>query len=250
MHNYHDVHRKFPSPVVIGEDGKTPHSWRVAILPFVDELELYNQYRFDEPWDSEHNKKLAEQIPKVYRHPKDKSDSTNASYFALVGSKTLMGDGKRATWIGDITDGTSNTLMIVEAKRDIPWTKPEDIAYPEDRAKAVPELGGWFKDGFLTVMGDGAALFISSNTAKDVLQNMIERNDGNPINHEDFSGQVPRFRGPRPAAVKPQTPEARVPEPQSEGGDFGTTDESASAESTAGGGSSSSAIPARPVRTE
>src|SRR5690606_7573706 len=56
MHNYHDVNGRFPAPVMIGPDGKTPHSWRVAILPYLDQQELYKQYKFDEAWDSEHNK--------------------------------------------------------------------------------------------------------------------------------------------------------------------------------------------------
>ncbi len=212
MHNYHDTHNQFPAPVMMGPDGKTPHSWRVAILPFIDQAELYNQYKFDEPWDSEHNKKLAEQIPPVYRHPMDKQDSKSASYFALVGANTLMGDNKRGTRMADIVDGTSNTLLIVEAKRDIPWSKPEDIAYSEDRAKAPPELGGWFKQGFLTVMGDGAARMISKAVAKNTLQNLIERNDGQPINHEELFDQSRRTRTGGATAV-PTTPRPtdRVP---------------------------------------
>lgn len=213
LHNYHDTHGHFPAPVMMGPDGKTPHSWRVAILPFVEEADMFNQYRFDEPWDSEHNKKVTEKIPPVFRHPMDKKDSTNASFFALVGTNTLMGDNKRNTRMADITDGTSNTLMIVEAKRDIPWSKPEDIAYPDDRTKALPELGGFFKQGFLAGFGDGSVRMIFKSIDKTTLQNLIERNDGNVINHEETLDQPRPTRIAPPAAVKPATPAAADPLP-------------------------------------
>src|SRR5690606_15284814 len=134
LHNYYDVNGRLPAPVMIGPDGKTPHSWRVAILPYIQQRDLYEQYKFDEPWDSAHNKKLLEKIPAVYRHPLDERDSTHTSFFALVGKNTLMGEERVGTQFKEITDGTSNTLMIVEAQRDIPWTRPEDIFYPEDRS--------------------------------------------------------------------------------------------------------------------
>ncbi len=63
MHNYHDVNKHFPAPVIMGPDGKTPHSWRVAILPYLDQQELYKQYNLNEPWDSPHNKKLLKKSP-------------------------------------------------------------------------------------------------------------------------------------------------------------------------------------------
>jgi hypothetical protein len=86
MHNYHAAHERFPPAVILGKDGQggPPHSWRVELLPYLNEHELYNEYHFHEPWDSEHNRTLLGKMPTVFRSPLDKPDSPHASYFALV----------------------------------------------------------------------------------------------------------------------------------------------------------------------
>ncbi len=205
FHNYTDVYNEFPKPVMIGKDGKTPHSWRVALLPYIDQNDLYKQYRFDEPWDSEHNKTLIAKMPEIYRHPKDKKNSTNTSVFALTGKSTMMGDGKRKMHFRDVTDGTSNTLLFVEAKREIPWTKPEDLTYNEDRSKPVPKVGSWFKAGFIAGFGDGSVKMLQADIDKTSLQNLIERNDGNVVHHEDFDTSPRRRPRDNPASSNKAT---------------------------------------------
>ncbi|MEX0713199.1 MAG: M56 family metallopeptidase [Pirellulales bacterium] len=158
MHNYHDVHGKLPSAVVLGPDGKTPHSWRVEFLPYLEQAELYKQYRMDEPWDSENNLKVLEKMPTVFRAPGADPNSHNTSYFLLTGAVTPF-EGTRSTGFSEIRDGTSYTIMAVEARRDIPWTKPEDIAYDPD--EPLPELGGYFSGGFNVAMMDGSVRFLA-----------------------------------------------------------------------------------------
>ena len=116
FHNYHDVNGHFPTAAVIGPNGKTPHSWRVAILPFIEGTAIYNQYKFDEPWDSENNKKLISQIPIVFRDPGAEPADHSSSYYVLTGETTIFGP-KDGAKIATITDGTSNTILAVEAKR-------------------------------------------------------------------------------------------------------------------------------------
>ncbi|MBX3436427.1 MAG: DUF1559 domain-containing protein [Planctomycetaceae bacterium] len=187
FHNFHDTYRHFPPPVLYGKAGngksQHPHSWRVAILPFVDQAPLYDLYHFDEPWDSEHNLKIAAQVPAVFRSPNDQSGSTNASYYVLVGENTAVGsipepDGNptKGLVIRDVTDGTSNTLLVVEAQRDIPWTKPEDIPYSPDAE--IPQLGGLTDRGFLAGIVDGSVRFISENIDETTLRALITRNGG------------------------------------------------------------------------
>ncbi|MGH7201232.1 MAG: DUF1559 domain-containing protein, partial [Planctomycetaceae bacterium] len=112
LHNYHDVHGRFPPAVVMGPDGKTPHSWRVEILPFLDAVRLYEQYRMDEPWDGEHNKQLIEKMPAVFRSPAATDGKPGIpSYFALVGQGTVFDASKTAPadadalFSGEATEG-------------------------------------------------------------------------------------------------------------------------------------------------
>jgi hypothetical protein len=176
MHNYHDVHNHFPPAVLLGPDGKTPHSWRVELLPFLDENHLYEQYRMNEPWDSPHNKLILRQMPGVFRSPFADEKATNSSYYALVGRGTVF-EGSKGVMIQEITDGTSNTLMFVEAKRDIPWTKPADIPFDPD--KPVPPLGGFVKGHFAAALSDGSAhIFRRDDFKGDELKWAIMRNDG------------------------------------------------------------------------
>ena len=179
LHNYHDVNGHFPAPAVLGPDGKTTHSWRVAILPYLDAAGLYKQYRQDEPWDSENNLKVLGQMPTVFRHPKEPEGSTTSCYFALTGANTALGEGGPGKKISDITDGTANTLMVVEARRDIAWTKPEDIPY--DAGQPVPKLGGFNLGVFLGMFADGSVLTLSENVDEKTLRAMFTRDGREPV---------------------------------------------------------------------
>ena len=176
MHNFHDMYKRFP-PAAAGTS-KTqepmkdypPHSWRVALLPFVEGAHLYDQYHFDEPWDSPANRKLLDQMPSVYRHPKDPPGTTDTCYFALTGPGTVFSNDEGISF-AKIRDGTSNTLLIVEAKRSVPWTKPEDIPY--DAEKPMPELGGYFDGGFHAARCDGSVAFFAHSVDEKVLRALI-----------------------------------------------------------------------------
>ena len=208
MHEYCDVHKHFPPATVLGKDGKgtVPHSWRVELLPFLGQQELYDQYRFDEPWDSDHNKTQLAKMPDVFRSPLDASDSTNTSYFGVVAKdlKPKPADEVQASkpdpivrggvhdglfvprgmcflWpshgsrLGCFIDGTRHTIALVEAKRDVPWTKPEDIVY--DAQQPLPRFGGWFREGFFAAFADGTVRLVLANNYERTIRNLLTISD-------------------------------------------------------------------------
>jgi hypothetical protein len=202
LHNFADARGgRFPPPVIMGKDGKgkVPHSWRVELLPYLAQQELYNAYAFDEPWDSETNKRVLAQMPQVFRHPTDDSKSTSAAYFVLRPEKLLTTDtaapgggefilkgvfptafsGKDGLGFAQMRDGTSNTIAVVEVRRDIPWTKPEDILF--DPEKDPPTLGGFFKDGYTIGLCDGSVRFVDAKLDAKILKLLIMPQDGEVV---------------------------------------------------------------------
>jgi Protein of unknown function (DUF1559) len=174
-------HGRFPA-AAIGKDGKALLSWRVALLPFLDVYRgarLYRKFRLDEPWDSPHNKALMEDIPPEYEAVTGKAPVPYSTYYqGFVGPGALF-DGNEGTKIADVTDGVGWTLMIVEAAKPVPWTKPEDLSY--DKGKPLPKLGGQFEDGFYVAFADGSARFVSRQVAPDTLRALIMCRDGEAV---------------------------------------------------------------------
>jgi len=128
LHNYHDAYGCFPPACVKNAEGRPMHSWRVLILPYMDEEALYDRYDFDEPWDGPNNRTLAQKISRIYQCPASELSGTAlTSYLAVVGPNTAW-PPDRAVHVSDIEDGTSNTLMVVESvATDIHWMEPRDL---------------------------------------------------------------------------------------------------------------------------
>ncbi len=131
MHNYHDATGSFPPPDRgTGPKAKRGLSWRVHILPYIEQDALYREFKLDEPWDSEHNKKLIEQDAQDLREPARGRAPPGQTYYKVFTGKDAhllprLEDEDRLT----ITDGTSNTIMIVEGGEPVIWTKPDDISF-------------------------------------------------------------------------------------------------------------------------
>ncbi len=128
MHNYHSVYNTFPPAYVADADGKPMHSWRVLLLPFLGRQDLYDRYRFDEPWDGPNNSQLISMIPTEYRCPDDILGIYDQTSYAMIVGPGFLSDGPTASSIRDIVDGTSNTIMFAEAHGSgITWTEPRDL---------------------------------------------------------------------------------------------------------------------------
>ncbi len=141
-HNYHSTNNKFPRAASVDKDGKPLLSWRVAILPYIEQRTSLQKFHLDEPWDSPHNKALLQEMPAVFACPSAvRKDPTFTNYRVFVGKQTLLGFD-RDTGIADVTDGTSNTLAVVEARDGVPWTKPDELPFDAEKAPGVQVARG------------------------------------------------------------------------------------------------------------
>jgi len=128
FHNYASAMNGLCPDNIKGKDGKPLLSWRVAILPYVEEGELYSQFKLDEPWDSPNNIKLLSKMPRLYTMPGLPADG-KTPYKLFTGPKTVY-DGKKVTMPASMNlKGTSNLIAVVEAADPVEWTKPADIPF-------------------------------------------------------------------------------------------------------------------------
>jgi hypothetical protein len=171
MHNYHDVYNRLPATAVRSKDDKPLLSWRVTLLPYLEEQSLYNEFHLDEPWDSAHNRALLSRMPKVYRPDRSEPQWPYATYYQVFTGPDTPFNGAQALRLVEFTDGLANTFLIVEGGEPVPWTKPEDLRYMADRS--VPTLGGMYQDGFNAAMADGRVRFIQADTDPKTIRALI-----------------------------------------------------------------------------
>ena len=180
MHNHHDGNLAFPPAAITDKKGKPLLSWRVAILPYLEQDALYRKFKLDEPWDSEHNLPLSQVTIKVYADPR-LSAGPGMTYYKVFTGKDAGFPLLKGRKFAEFTDGTSNTLMVVAAGDPVPWSKPEDIAF--DKAKPAPDLSRPF-DTVLAAFIDGSVRAIDPAAFaknKDLLKWLIDPADGNVL---------------------------------------------------------------------
>jgi hypothetical protein len=173
-HNFESANGHLPSNQ-LDDKGKALLSWRVQILPYIEQDQLYKQFKLDEPWDSEHNKKLIDKMPKLFAPVRGKADAGMTFYQSFVGKNAVIKPGQK-TMLGTIPDGTSNTFMAAEAAKPVIWTKPDDMTYD---GKDVPKLGGLFDGKFHAVFCDGHVLRFKKGIDSTLLGYLIDPADGN-----------------------------------------------------------------------
>jgi hypothetical protein len=182
MHNYNDVHGRLPPAVVYGYGGKPLLSWRVLLLPYMEQQTLYKEFKLDEPWDSPHNLQLLPRMPMTYAPPGSKAARVPPYHtvcHVFVGKGTPFEGVEGLRLPKDFPDGTSNTFLIFEGGEPVPWTRPEELVYEPD--EPLPELAPLFKDGFRVALADGSRQWIRRQTSEATLRAAITRNGGEPM---------------------------------------------------------------------
>jgi hypothetical protein len=193
LHNYHDTYGSFPPAYIPGPDGKPWHSWRMAIVPFIEANPYADYYMsFDEPWDGPNHRKL-HSVVMCYHCPAEDAGvpATMTSYVAVVGPGTAW-PGPEPTKLRDFRDGTSNSILVVEvANSGIHWMEPRDLTL-EDLALAInPKSGKGISSrhvgGACVCLADGSVRFLPEDVTADVLRKMILINDGEEIPWDEIS---------------------------------------------------------------
>ncbi len=180
LHAYHDLYGTFPPAFVADRDGKPAHSWRVLILPFLDQQELYDKYRFNEPWNGPNNLRLAALMPSAYRCPSflvTQSHDHHTNYMAIVTSDSVI-SGATPISMNAITDSRSSTILVTESEaRTVPWMSPNDLAF--DNAYADLESGLCpHSKGISVLFADGSVKFLPQHITQDELSGLVTRAGG------------------------------------------------------------------------
>jgi RNA polymerase sigma factor (sigma-70 family) len=166
-------------PPGAGRDRRALLSWRVALLPYLGEQDLFRQFHLEEPWDSPHNKPLLNKMPWVYAAPGVTTREPNGTFYQVFVGPHAAFEKHEVMGFANITDGTSNTLLIVEAASAVPWTKPEDLHFDED--EPLPELGGLYPGIFNAALADGTVHAFFQKADPDILRAAITRDLGEVV---------------------------------------------------------------------
>jgi len=191
MHNYHDSFGTFPPAVIADENGRPMQSWRVAILPFIEQAGLHEMYDSDVPWDDPNNEFLMNVPVMAYRCPSDPpsyeaSPQCQTNYVMVVGEGTLGGEPNEAVQIRNITDGTSNTILAIEVGGSgIPWTEPRDLTVEEAVTFITNPSASRFMQvhpgGINVLMADGSVRFIGETIDAEMLRALLTKGDGQAV---------------------------------------------------------------------
>jgi prepilin-type processing-associated H-X9-DG protein len=186
MHKYHYAHEHFPAPAIRTRDGRALLSWRVALLPQLGYQSLYNRFRLDEPWDSPHNLTLLAEMPAECVCPAAGTQASGQTPFrVVVGPKTeptsvnTPFEPGRGVEIHEITDGTTNTILVLETKALVPWTKPDDLVWSKDLP--LPTLASSHPVGANVLFADGTTRFLKRTNSATVFRSRFTINGGEVI---------------------------------------------------------------------
>ena len=192
---YHDHFNAFPPAFIADASGTPMHSWRVLILPYLDDARaarIYARYDFSKPWNSAENMALADEIPRVYQNPyRNDSKSFDTHVMVIRGPGTLFPDDQQIRF-ADITDGAAHTILVVEvAKTQTCWLEPKDLDVQTmstrihdprapGRGISSPRRGGAY-----VVTADAFVHRLRTSELAVRLKRLITRNDGHPTWIED-----------------------------------------------------------------
>jgi Ca-activated chloride channel homolog len=215
FHEYEQAHGHFPAPAIARSDGTPLLSWRVALLPHLGYRALYGRFHLNEPWDSPHNRSLLAEMPPELACP-----GAAVSRLGQTGYKVVVGpkigassvntpfDASRGVGIREITDGTSNTILVVETDGLVPWSKPDDLHWQP--GGPPPELRSPHSGGAHVVLADGQTRFLKNTIQHNILVALLTVNAGEVISSDSYGDEPAQYySNPLPVQASGWTSEAK-----------------------------------------
>ncbi|MBU6238627.1 MAG: DUF1559 domain-containing protein [Planctomycetes bacterium] len=185
MHNYESVYKRLPAPAAINSKGEKVWSWRVSILPFIEEVNRYQAIDFQDmqPWNNPKNKVLQEASPAVFQsvHVNHPPGSQACNVFVISAPEPasvspIFVEGEN-TRLPEIIDGTSYTLLaIMLRKHSTEWANPANLT--------VDEAYGYIQQedqDVLAVFADGSVRSLPVNIDRATFEAMVTRNGGEVV---------------------------------------------------------------------
>jgi prepilin-type processing-associated H-X9-DG protein len=193
--NYENEYGSLPPAYLADATGRPMHSWRVLILPYLEQSPLYNRYDFAEPWDGPNNIKLLNLMPTIFACPSRFSSPTNLTSYVVITGPGTMFPGSGSVKMADVTDGLADTLMLVEvANVDIPWTAPQDLDIDTMSLRVndpkQPGLSSRHPGGANITLGDGRYGFLREGIPEETLRALITLAGGEGIK----AAEVPQLK--------------------------------------------------------
>jgi len=190
MRNYEaNNNGSFPPAYLPDKLGNPMHSWRVLLLPYLEQQDLYDRYRFDEPWDSANNRKITDLAIGFYQCPSQPvGNGSDTNYVMIVGPHTIS-KGEESRKIIEITDGLANTIMIVEvADSRIPWAEPYDLQFNQLSFKINgvkgKEISSYHPQGANAAFCDGSVRLLKNGTNPQLVKAMATIDGGESVTEE------------------------------------------------------------------
>ena len=180
--NYHGTYNTFPPAYIPDATGKPKHSWRVLILPFIDQNPMHNAYDFNKPWDHPDNLAVTRNTPQVFRCP-SATGSPGTTHYVFVTGKGTCFEGSRAIRLSDIVDGASQTLLVVEShESSTTWYEPKDLDVSElSGGGASPGVSTTHVGGFHALHADGRVSYIPESIAPAQLKARVTPRGREPV---------------------------------------------------------------------
>lgn len=190
LQGYHDKYGSFPPAYIADEQGRAMHSWRVLILPWLDKQEIYDRYRFDEPWDGPNNRKLHDAVVPVYWCPNNPKQGRTTAFVAVVGKATAW-RGAEPVSLDEMTDGPEDIIQLVETlSPSIHWMEPRDLEFNHmsftiNDPKGAPGLASTHPYGVNVVKVSAYVKFLNQRTTPNELRAMLTIAGGEKIGDDD-----------------------------------------------------------------